>query len=262
MNDTQQTHLNAFWLITFTIIFLAFELQSFQIAYLLLFITMLVIPFLHEELRVFSWAMIAFFVGKVIYLYSHRMVASISLDNEEALIISRILILIPILAMAYVIRKFKRPIVFYWQKPEWNQSIRFPFIWSGLKPITIRQFLIIAIGINIILFLPLLREPKMVYSFSFILMFTLIHAFIEEFLWRGVILSRMVELVGGKKALVFSSVAFGLSHLSLGYSLAACLAFAFTGIFFAGITLRSKSLLPAIIWHGVLNILMLSSGFI
>jgi hypothetical protein len=38
--------------------------------------------------------------------------------------------------------------------------------------------------------------------------------------------------------------------------------FSFGGIFFVGIVMRSKSIFPSIIWHILLNLGMVFSGFI
>jgi len=41
-----------------------------------------------------------------------------------------------------------------------------------------------------------------------------------------------------------------------------CLGFAAGGVFYAGITVRSRSLFPAMIWHFFYNGLMIVSGII
>lgn len=75
-------------------------------------------------------------------------------------------------------------------------------------------------------------------------------------------LSRFSEQLGEKWAVVITSIGFGLQHYSLGIPWAVCIAFSIGGVFYGGITVKSGSMIPAMIWHFVLNILMVSSGFI
>ncbi|MCS0674172.1 CPBP family intramembrane metalloprotease [Cytobacillus firmus] len=96
----------------------------------------------------------------------------------------------------------------------------------------------------------------------FLIGFSIINGMMEELLWRGIILSRMSELSGEKTAVLFSGLAFGFSHIMLGYSFISCLLFAFGGVFYAAITVKSRSIFPAVIWHIAMNLFMILSGFI
>ncbi|MBY0120516.1 hypothetical protein [Bacillus sp. S/N-304-OC-R1] len=60
----------------------------------------------------------------------------------------------------------------------------------------------------------------------------------------------------------FHTVTVKVFYMALGYSLEACFCFAVGGIFYAGITIRSGSIIPAVIWHFILNDLMILSGII
>ena len=78
----------------------------------------------------------------------------------------------------------------------------------------------------------------------------------EEFFFRGVILN-VLKPYGQGFAIVMSSVLFGLVHGNLIQT-----PFAFIGgLFFAYITIRSKSLLPSMILHGVNNLLSVFMDF-
>ncbi|RSK52860.1 CPBP family intramembrane glutamic endopeptidase [Bacillus canaveralius] len=68
-------------------------------------------------------------------------------------------------------------------------------------------------------------------------------------------------MVGEKWAVLFNGAAFGFSHLAYGFSFISCLGIAIGGLFLAGLTIRSASLLPAAIWHVCLNLLMILKRF-
>ena len=167
--------------------------------------------------------------------------------------------------MFYVLWKFGEKPIQYWAFPHWQSKIAFPFIWNGFHAISVKLFLLIAISINIAIFMPFIIKTNLSISSQlllFLLLFSIINGVLEEILWRGIILSSMVNLTGEKPALLFSGMAFGLSHLILGYSIPVCLGFTIGGFFYAGITIRSGSLFPAMIWHIVFNCLMIMSGMI
>nr|WP_238343551.1 CPBP family intramembrane glutamic endopeptidase [Gracilibacillus saliphilus] len=96
----------------------------------------------------------------------------------------------------------------------------------------------------------------------FALIFLILNSVLEETIWRGVLLSRFSECFGNRWAVLITSVGFGLQHYSLGFSWMSCLLFSVGGFFFGAITIRSKSILPAVIWHMLFNLLMVFSGVI
>jgi membrane protease YdiL (CAAX protease family) len=98
----------------------------------------------------------------------------------------------------------------------------------------------------------------MLYGF----LFAVINAFIEEVLWRGFILGRTADFIGEKQALVITSLAFGFYHLSLGFSIWVCLAFAIGGFYMGGCAIKSKGLAAPIIMHLFVNMVFVSCGMI
>ncbi|WP_255472783.1 CPBP family intramembrane glutamic endopeptidase [Planomicrobium sp. CPCC 101079] len=173
-----------------------------------------------------------------------------------------IVILLPLLGYAGATGS---PFIRYWQKPKWRETLYFPFIWSGFHRTSVKTFLIIALAVNIMAFVPflifnggvLVREVWLL-----ALIFSATNAVLEEAVWRGALLSRFSELLGDKWAVAITSLGFGLQHFSLGFPWMACLAFSIGGMFFAGVTVKSKSIFPAVMWHFVCNLLMVSSGLI
>lgn len=147
----------------------------------------------------------------------------------------------------------------------WQESIHFPFIWSGFHQTSIKVFLIIAIVINTASLAPFMARSGWGYFeeiWLLLLIFSVTNAFLEELIWRGALLSRFSEQLGEKWAVIITSIGFGLQHYSLGIPWVVCIAFAIGGAFYGGITVKSGSIIPSLIWHFVLNVLMVSSGFI
>ena len=94
------------------------------------------------------------------------------------------------------------------------------------------------------------------------LLFALINSFLENTLWRGLILGRMVDFVGEKQALVLSSLAFGFYHLSLGFNVWICLIFSFGGFYMGGCAIKSRGLFAPIAMHFFVNLVFIVSGII
>ena len=236
-----------------------------MIAFTVLNCFIVYLAIISKQKRTFAWVMLAYIFGYLLYLYGDRLTDELPFRVSIIMILNRSLLLIPIFLIVYVTKKFNVTINNYWRKPNWQARISFPFIYKGFCSFSIRIFLLLAISGTVISFTPLILKasfPFTISFFVFLILFSLISGILEEILWRGVLLTRMVELVGNNGAIVFSSLAFGLSHLAFGYSLLACLGFALSGAFYAGIVIRSGSMIPAIILHLVFNILLVTSGLI
>ncbi|MGE7662628.1 CPBP family intramembrane glutamic endopeptidase [Peribacillus sp. NPDC097197] len=94
------------------------------------------------------------------------------------------------------------------------------------------------------------------------IIFSITNAVLEELIWRGNLLNRFSELLGEKWAVVLTSLGFGLQHYSLGIPWVTCIAFSIGGMFYGGITIKGRSVIPSILWHFIFNILMVLSGFL
>jgi membrane protease YdiL (CAAX protease family) len=131
--------------------------------------------------------------------------------------------------------------------------------------VKIKFFLAIALTINTLAMLPFMvlngwSSIQEVFVIAVIFSFT--NAILEEFVWRGALLSRFSEQLGEKWAVVITSLGFGLQHYSLGFPWLVCIAFSFGGFFYGVVTVKSKSIITSIIWHIILNFLMVFSGMI
>ncbi|WP_350019571.1 CPBP family intramembrane glutamic endopeptidase [Priestia flexa] len=198
-----------------------------------------------------------------IYIAAHW---TVQFQSEELRIffnrIALVLILLPLFIFSFV---SKSPFITYWKKPQWNERIYFPFIWSGFHGTSVKFFLFIAIAVNIVSFSPFVMQNDWYFVkeiWLFTIIFSITNAVLEEVVWRGTLLSRFSAQLGEKWAVVITSLGFGLQHYSLGIPWLICIAFSIGGLFYGGITIRSRSIIPSIIWHIALNILMVLSGLI
>jgi uncharacterized protein len=208
---------------------------------------------------------ILFGIGFFVYLHtiSHWV---IPFESRELQIffkrLSLVFILVPLLALSFF---SKSPFITFWEKPNWKALIYFPFIWSGFHHTKVKSFLLIALTINAAAFMPFVIRngwPFIQDIWLLAIIFSITNAVLEEVIWRGTLLSRFSEQLGEKWAVVVTSLGFGLQHYSLGFPWITCIAFSLGGLFYGGITIKSRSIFPSIIWHIALNILMVLSGLI
>lgn len=157
-------------------------------------------------------------------------------------------------------RLSKKEFCFYHHRPRWSQVIQLPF-----HAIKLSNLLVVVVVSSGGAFLPFILQNDLLISNSFIvfcILFSLINATLEEWIWRGILLSSLVKYVSVSYALVITSVGFGLMHLIIVIPFILCLYFSLGGLFYGVIVLKTNSLIPSIIFHIVINIGMVFSGFI
>lgn len=209
------------------------------------------------ENKSFVWITVLFSAGFSLYLFvSTEIVLSIE-PREWELFLKRaslLFIALPLwLAMG-------QPFPGFMRKVDWQAPFKLPFHQTTLK-----RFLWIAISINMLAFLPFIVQNGWPYVKSVWLLaivFSIVNAALEEWIWRGLLLSRFSVLLGHRPALLVTSLGFGLQHYSLGFSWFICLAFAVGGLFYGLVTVQSRSLLPAVLWHFMINMLMVFAGLL
>lgn len=142
-----------------------------------------------------------------------------------------------------------------------NEKLKFPLVWHGFNEYMWRFLLIFCtLCLTLSVFFTIKFD-----SFSMILyglLFASVNSVLEEILWRGFILGRAVDYLGEKQALIITSFAFGLYHLSLGFSVWICMAFAVGGFYMGGCAIKSKGISVSIIMHIFVNMLFVSLGMI
>ncbi|MBM7572345.1 CPBP family intramembrane glutamic endopeptidase [Aquibacillus albus] len=223
------------------------------------------LSFFEKTIRYFVLTLMAFGIGFFVYSYitTHWLI-NISQDETRVLLnrLSLIVVLVPLIFFSLI---FRLRFMYYWQKPQWEEPVHNPFIWAGFRKTKVSTFLVMAMMINFLVFLPFILNHS--FSFfqgiwGFMIIFSILNGTLEEMIWRGFLLSRFSENFGNRWAVVLTSVGFGLQHYSLGFSWVSCLAFSMGGFFFGAITVQSKSIVPAVIWHMFFNALMVLSGMI
>jgi sodium transport system permease protein len=91
-----------------------------------------------------------------------------------------------------------------------------------------------------------------------IVVFGLLTAICEELAFRGFILSGLLRRFRPRNAVILSSFLFALYHMHVFQFLPAF----FLGVVLGLVTVRSKSLVPAIIFHLLHNTLLISSMYL
>jgi len=154
------------------------------------------------------------------------------------------------------------PCVGYLKLGSMNETLKAPFIWRG-RDESVRRFMLIACSAWI--------APAIVFTFlhgdlirfmPYALLFALVNPILEGVVWRGLILGRAVSYVGEEQGLFLSSLAFGIYHLSLGFSIWACLLIAVGGFYMGGIAVKSRGFFAATLLHICVNLALISFGII
>jgi uncharacterized protein len=154
----------------------------------------------------------------------------------------------------------KERIVFFTKFPKWNSRISFP-----AHTIELPFFILIGLIGSSTIFIPLFFYQDLNYVKSillFAILFALINATLEEFLWRGILLSGLKRHVSTIYAVFITSIGFGLLHISIGIPIMISLLFSLGGIFYALVVLKTNSIYPSIVFHVVINLGMVFNGWI
>ena len=234
-----------------------------MIAFLIIFILLLLVAFLHEKQRLFIWMMIAYFVGELLYLYGNRFISDLPYHPNILLIIDKVLLLIPIMMILYVCYKFKHNILFFFKRVQWKKTVTFVFLGKERIKLTVLQLLLLAVFMTVLCYLPFMTTMSYQIERRWLLLllaYAIVSSLMEEVLWRGLIMAMMKKLTNEQMAIFFSSAAYGLSYLMFGFSIAVCLFIALFGCLWAYMTIRAESLVPAMIWHSIFHIFTIFSG--
>lgn len=203
---------------------------------------------------------IAFLVSFLLYQLLNGFVNDLEISRELKVLINRGLLVIIFLGASFVNLFLNKKITFFNHKPEWSQSISLPF-----HSIKLSHFMLIGLIVSGITFLPFIlqQDPAFIQSILlFAILFSVINATLEEMIWRGIMLTNLMEHVSVMNALIITSIGFGLLHLVIGIPFMISLLFSFGGLFYGMVVIKSNSIYPAILLHFVVNMGMVLSGFI
>lgn len=196
----------------------------------------LLLAFLKEEKRLFAWVMISFFGGNLLLFYTDKFIEGYQYIPFYRVIINQVLFLIPILSICYVIKQFNKKISFFFNKPEVKNTNKHFYIILLLLSVGLTFIFINISGSDLNMFLSLFT-------------FSLIHASLQEVMWRGILLSQLIKITNETSAMLFTSITFAMNTTIFGFSTAVVLLYLILGFLFARLTIKYKSILPSIFAH-------------
>lgn len=136
---------------------------------------------------------------------------------RDAVIVSSSLKLIPVAAMALTVMGMTRQSLFL-TVGKLDAPSRLPLLNRTIPWTSLGIALTFIVGVPVVLYLIGILRPnfqmfqRAVTLMPLILIFAAINAFAEEFVFRSVLLARLVPAVGGEQALWMTSVRWGLGH--------------------------------------------------
>lgn len=232
------------------IIQLLFQFQLFTFAFIILLILLISVAFLPENNRVFVWTLVSFSVGLFAFIYIGRIILELPFSHVDTFILTRFLLVLPILFMSYVIRKFNQRVLLFSKKIEWNET----FVFGGVK----KTFRIVIAVLGLILIYLLWKSRSYLFdNLPKVVLFSLINGVLVELIWRGILLTRLQLLVGSKLAVLVSSISCAIAYYLFGYTFPFCLVFFVLCLFLGTITWKTKSLVPAIILNVLLTLILI-----
>ncbi len=103
-------------------------------------------------------------------------------------------------------------------------------------------------------------DLQQLFSIPSLYLLVLLQPFCEEFFFRGFLLEKITKVSNWKIAVIFTSVLFGISHLTYTYAYTAILA-VILGLIFALVVVKTKNLYAAIFAHTIINVTSLTLYF-
>lgn len=203
---------------------------------------------------------IAFLIGFAFFQFVNNWVAATDIQREWRIIFNRLSLSIIILGLYITHLLYKQPISFFHQKPNWHTQLKL----RG-HAIPVFRFWFIGLIVNIAVYIPfiVMQGVEAVKSLLFFaLFFSLINAVFEELIWRGPLFSSLLRHTSIPYTLAVTSIGFGLLHLAIGIPFLISLFFSIAGLFYGLIVYKTNSIYPGILFHFVLNIGMVLSGWI
>ena len=224
------------------------------------FIGLAILLVINKEKRFITSLLLSFLIGFLIFMVSNHLIETTNISKEIKIILNRLFLIFIILGLVINHRIFKKKVSWYNEKPDWNNPIVLPF-----HTVHMFWFWMIGIIVNgmVYLFFIVQKDVGDIQSLLlFCLFFSLINAVIEEVIWRGIMLSALKKFTSTRYAMIVTSVGFGLLHLAIGFSITFSLLISIAGVIYAVLTLKTNSIYPSILFHLVINIGMVISGFI
>lgn len=231
-----------------------------EILSLFVFISFITLLFINKEKRFVVSLLLLFLVGFNLFVILNNFVGTLNISSELRVILNRFFLVFIILGLLINHIIFNKKIFWYNNKPNWKNPIVLPF-----HKVDMFLFWIIGIVVNVIVYLFFIVPNDTDYTYSFVmfgLSFSLINAVFEEVIWRGLMLSSFEKYTTSVYSLLVTSIGFGLFHLVIGFPFFVCLLVSVAGLVYGLITIKTNSIYPSIVFHIIINIGMVFSGFI
>ena len=214
----------------------------------------------NPETRFVNALYMVFLISFAFFQVVNGLVAETAIQREWRVMFNRCSLTIIIAGLYMTHLLYRQPVSFFHQKPNWHAQLKLPG-----RVIPIFHFWITGLIVNAAVYIPLIvlqRAEKVRALLLFALLFSLINAVVEELLWRGPLFSSLLRHTSVPYAFTVTSFGFGLLHLAIGIPLVISLLFSFAGSFYGLIVYKTNSIYPSILFHFVLNIGMVLSGWI
>lgn len=223
---------------------LFFHFRLFQLVFVVIIIQLISIVFLtSEKSRILVWCLNVFLFSYLIILYGFRFIENLNLTIKLVLLLGECLQLIPIIALYYVLKMFKKPFQLGFTKSsmssKWNKSL-------------------IAFMAVILLFVVLFHQVNS--NFMWVFIYCFVHAILFEILWRGFLLDLFRQFLSDYCAIYILGVAFGIYLFSFGYTLFVSIFMAILSLGFSVIKLKTNTILTSILLHTIIVFLLFLSG--
>ncbi|MEH7745580.1 CPBP family intramembrane glutamic endopeptidase, partial [Neobacillus drentensis] len=207
----------------------------------------------------FGWMIISFFLGNLLLGYLDNFIEGFHLSPFSLIMLSQLLLLIPILMISYVVKQFKQEITPYFHWPIFTREIQLPFkIGFSFKRFVLIFGLLAVLSIGITFLFQV--EKIQLRSFSLILLFASMNALLEELLWRGLLLPKLIRITNQLIGVIVTSIAYGINTTMFGFSPILCMIYIFLGLVLGCLTVKTKSVFPAMIAHTLVTTLFLING--
>jgi uncharacterized protein len=249
----QKNFLGIFICLLFTVMTFLFTRGFYSLFFILLISSFLSIPFLNEEKRVVIWMMISFFLGNLAVGYISRFLEGFRISPMMLVIADQLLLFIPFLMVIYVLKQFHYKMNSYsykrtLKKREQSSSLVNRLILACLFFIFLLFILYIP---NIITIISKEWSP-----FLIIILVSILYAFVQELLWRGIILPIFIQLSNKLTGVIVASIAFAINTTMFGTSMKMTFLFVFLGFLFSIITMKTRNIFPSMILHALIVCLL------
>lgn len=233
---------------------------QYEVFSLFVFMGLLILLFVKKEQRFVISLLLSFLIGYVIFMVSNDFIGTMNISKEIKIILNRLFLIFIIIGIVFSHLIVNKKVSWHNKKPDWKNPIVLPF-----HKVNTFWFWLIGIIVNVMIYGFFIFQKDIEYIHSllwFCLLFSLINAVFEEVIWRGILLSALNDHTSAGYAVMVTSIGFGLVHLSIGFSIFLSLLISIAGVIYAVITLKTNSIYPSIVFHIVINIGMVYSGFI